>query len=163
MGPDVRSGTVVVIGVGNRYRGDDAAGLEVVRLIQDAALTGVEVIEVEGDSTSLLDAWGDAETVYVVDAVSSGAEPGAQYRFDTAIGPAPGQFHHRGTHAFSVADVIELARAIDRLPMRLIVYGIEGNEFGFGNALAPAVAVAVRATADRLLVELHEGGRDVPR
>ena len=158
-GRRVCSGTVVVIGIGNRYRGDDAAGLEAVRLIRDAAPAGVEVIEVEGDSTSLLDAWGDAETVYVVDAVSSGGEPGAQYRFDATIGRPPAQFRHRGTHAFSVADVIELARAIGRLPARLVVYGIEGSKFGFGDGLAPAVETAVRTTTDRLLAELREDAR----
>ncbi len=157
--PDVRSGTVVVIGIGNRYRSDDAAGLDAVRLIRDAAPAAVAVVEVEGDSTSLLDAWGDAETAYVVDAVSSGSEPGTLYRLDTTVAPAPAPFHHRGSHAFSVVDVIELARALDRLPARLVVYGIEGSEFGFGDGLTPAVQAAVRSTAERLLAELHEDAR----
>lgn len=155
---DVRSGAVVVIGIGNRYRSDDAAGLEAVRRVADAAPDGVDVMELEGEPTSLLDAWDDAETVFVVDAVSSGGEPGSVYRFDAMGGSPPGPFRHRGTHAFSIADVVELARALDRLPDRLIAYGIEGGGFGAGMGLSPEAQRGVRDAADRLLTELEDGG-----
>jgi hydrogenase maturation protease len=159
VGLDVQSGTVLVIGLGNRYRSDDAAGLEAVRLIRDRAPAGIGVMELEGEPTSLLDAWGDAEAVYVVDAVASGGDPGAVYRFEARSEPPPAQFRHRGTHAFSVGDVVELARALDRLPRRLIAYGIEGGEFGAGLGLSPEVERAVHDAAGRLLTELHEDAR----
>ncbi len=159
MGRDVRSGTVVVVGIGNRYRSDDAAGLDLVRRVAEVAPAGVDVLELEGEPTSLLDAWGDAETVYVVDAVSSGGEPGTVYRFDAGIESPPAPFRHRGTHAFSVSDVVELARALDRLPRRLIVYGIEGGGFGAGVGLSPQAERAVLDAAGRLLAELHQDGR----
>jgi hydrogenase maturation protease len=155
----VRPGRVVVIGIGNRYRNDDAAGLEAVRLIRDTAPAGVEVTELEGEPTSLLDAWGDAETVYVVDAVASGGDPGTVYRFEAGSEPPPAQFRHRGTHALSVADVLELAHALDRLPRRLIAYGIEGEGFGAGLGLSPEVERAVHDAAGRLLAELRGEGR----
>jgi hydrogenase maturation protease len=156
MDRDIRPGTVVVIGIGNRYRSDDAAGLEAARRIAGAAPDGVAVIELEGEPMSLLDAWGEAETVYVVDAVSSGGEPGTVYRFDSRIESPPAQFCHRGTHAFSVADVVELARALDRLPRRLIAFGIEGGAFGAGLEVSPEAERGVRDVAGRLLSELRE-------
>jgi hydrogenase maturation protease len=154
---EVRAGTVVV-GIGNRYRSDDGAGLAVVGRIREADPTGVEMIELEGEPTSLIDAWGQAGTVYIVDAVSSGGDPGTVYRFDARTEPPPAAFRHRGTHAFSVGDVVELARALDRLPSRLVAYGIEGGTFGAGEGLSPDVERAVREAADRLLAEL--GGVD---
>ena len=50
-----------VIGVGNRWRSDDAAGLEVVERLRGTLPEGVELLEREGEPTSLIDAWADAE------------------------------------------------------------------------------------------------------
>jgi hydrogenase maturation protease len=150
---------VLVIGIGNRYRSDDAAGLAVAERIRSADLEGVDVIEVEGDTTSLIDAWGDSPVVYLLDAVSSGGRPGSVYRFDAATEQPPPPFRHRGTHAFSVADVVELARVLDRLPRRLVVYGIEGKGFAAGVGLSPDVERASTGAADRVLSELQAGDR----
>ena len=38
--------------------------------------------ELEGDPTSLIDAWDGSEHVIVIDAVCSGAEPGTVHRLD---------------------------------------------------------------------------------
>ena len=57
------------------------------------------------------------------------------------------------THAFGVADAVELARALDRLPERLDVYAIEGASFAAGAPLSPAVAAAIDELADLLAAE----------
>ncbi|MBV9382957.1 MAG: hydrogenase maturation protease [Streptosporangiaceae bacterium] len=147
----------LVIGAGNRDRGDDAAGLAVADRIRAAAPPGVRVVLLDGDQLGLLDAWADATEVYVVDAVCSGSPPGTVFRFDAAC-PLPGRFGHRGTHTFSLADVVELARALGRLPPHLAGYGIEGNRFGVGAAPSPQTRDAVRKVADLLLAELRAGG-----
>jgi hydrogenase maturation protease len=91
-----------------------------------------------------------------VDAICSGSAPGSVYRFDAAV-PLGGDFTHRGTHLFSLADVIELARALDRLPARLTGFGIEGAGYELGAPLSPEAEVAVRTVAAQILGELTEG------
>jgi hydrogenase maturation protease len=144
----------LVIGIGNPYRGDDAAGLAVGEHIRAAAPPGVEVVEHEGEPVSLIDAWGQARLVYLIDVVSSGGEPGSVYRFDATTQPLDAQFSHRGTHTLSIADTIELARALGRLPHRLIGYGIEGRTFTAGAGLSPEARAAVGTVSARLLEEL---------
>src|SRR5215207_5591238 len=61
----------------------------------------------------------------------------------------------RSTHAFGVADAIELARTLGRLPARLEIYTIEGADFTAGAGLSPPVAAAVNALTRRIV--------DVPR
>ena len=145
----------LVIGIGNPDRGDDAAGLAVARTVRAAAPAGVTVIELDGDQLALLDAWDGAADVYVVDAACSGGEPGSVYRFDAAT-PLAGEFSHRGTHLFSLADVIELARALGRLPGRLTGFGIEGAAYELGAPLSAQAQVAARAVAEQILHELRE-------
>jgi len=47
-----------------------------------------------------------------------------------------------------------LARALGRLPPRLIVYGVEGKAFEAGVGLSPEVKAAVQEVAERVLGEL---------
>jgi len=93
--------------------------------------------------------------VYLIDAVCSGGTPGTVYRFDAAE-PLTARFWHRGTHTFSLADVIELGRALSRLPGRLSGYGIEGGTFEPGAPLSAEVEAAVQAVTAALLRELRE-------
>ncbi len=149
--------TKLVIGVGNHDRGDDAVGLAVAERIRAAAPRGVGVMMLDGDQLALLDAWADATDVYVIDAVCSGSSPGTVFHFDAAR-PLPTRFGHRGSHTFSLADVVELARALGTLPPRLTGYGIEGNRFDVGAPLSPETSQAIEDVADSLLREL-----DAPR
>src|SRR6266540_3720587 len=59
-----------------------------------------------------------------------------------------------GAHALSLGDLVELARALDRLPARLVIIGIEGGKPGTGNALPAAVQAAVESLANGLVQEL---------
>jgi hydrogenase maturation protease len=114
------------------------------------------VIELDGDQLALLDAWEGADDVYVVDATCSGAQPGTVRRFDAAA-PLGGDFYRRGTHLLSLADVIELARALHQLPARLRGFGIEGAAYELGAPLSAQAQVAARTVAEQILHELREG------
>jgi hydrogenase maturation protease len=145
-----------VVGVGNEWRGDDAAGIEVARRLR-AALPDVRVLEVGGDPAALLDAWEGGGEVVVVDAIRSGATPGTIHRLDASALP-PG-LRSASTHALGLADAVELARALDRLPARLDLYGIEAGGLEPGAGLSPPVALAVEA----LCGELRERLASAPR
>ncbi len=140
----------VVIGVGNEWRGDDAAGLAVVRRLGDARLSGVRMVEHEGEPLDLLEEWSGADEVLVVDSVRSGAQPGTIHRLDAVSTTLPAELFRGSTHAFSVAEAVELARALGRLPRRLVVYGVEGGSFAAGSGLTTDVDRAVSALVDEL-------------
>jgi hydrogenase maturation protease len=139
-----------VIGVGNPWRGDDAAGLAVARLVRERADPRLHVVEHEGEATALLDLWAGADDVVVVDAASSGAPPGAVHRIDPVSEPIPAGLFSVSSHVLGVADAVELARAVGRLPARLTVYGIEGADFSLGARMAPQVVLAAREVADEI-------------
>jgi hydrogenase maturation protease len=147
--------TVVVVGVGNAYRGDDTAGLLAAEHVRVRAGSAVQVRAVEQEPSRLVDSWTGADAAYVVDAVASGAPPGTVHRYDAADGPLPVKvFGSSSTHALGVADAVELARALDRLPPLTVVFGIEGERFGAGEEVTPAVAAAAAAVADEILSEV---------
>lgn len=137
----------LVIGVGNEWRRDDAVGLVVARRLRGS---GVRVLEQEGEPTALLEVWHGAEHAVVVDAVSSASEVGTVHRLDALAGPLPSELFRGSTHAFGVAEAVELGRALERLPRSLLIYGIEGGDFTAGNGLSPEVDRAVNEVVDEL-------------
>ncbi len=147
-----------LIGVGNRYRSDDAAGLEVARRLRATRPPGIRLLEEEGEPASLIHAFELMKEVLIIDAVSSGGRPGDLHRFDATHQPLPAETFRSSTHSLGVGDAVELARQLDRLPPRLAVYGIEGENFEAGEGLTPAV----EATVDALVSELHRelGGEE---
>jgi hydrogenase maturation protease len=136
---------VLIIGIGNEYRRDDAAGLVVARALQAKKLPGVAIVEIEDACVDLLERWGGADTVILIDAVCSGAPPGVLHTIDAHVAPVPADLFTCSTHGFGVAAAVELARALDRLPPRLVLFGIEGKEFGVGRGLSAEVASVLPA------------------
>lgn len=145
---------VVVVGVGNTLRGDDAAGLEAARRLRDLLPPEVRVVQSDGEPSRLLDAWEGADAVVILDAVSSEGSPGAVHRLDASSEPLPARLFGASTHELGVGEAIELARALGRLPERVVVFGVEGADFGARDELSPeaarGVAEAVAAVAKEL-------------
>jgi hydrogenase maturation protease len=154
---------VVVIGVGNVLRGDDGAGLIAAERIGERVPEGVRVVLCEQEPSRLIDAWQGAWAAAIVDAVSSGAEPGALHRFDASAEPVPAQTFRSSTHAFGVGEAIELARALGRLPNRVVVYGVEGVEFQPGADLTPAVDAALRDVVEAVVEDVQRLIREEER
>jgi hydrogenase maturation protease len=146
---------LLIIGIGNAYRGDDAVGLAAARKLKEEGLPGLVVIEESGDGAALMELWKDAEAVIVVDAIQSGAEPGTVHRFDAHARPIPTELFRCSTHAFGLAEAIELARALDQLPPRLMVYGIEGKHFEAGMGLSSEVERAAEDVVEQVGQELQ--------
>jgi len=140
-----------LIGIGNRFRRDDAAGLEVVRRLRLAHPPGVILIEQEGEPASLIESWSTADEALVVDGISSGSAPGRLHRFDCTHAGLPAEIFNPSTHAMGLPEAIELARELDRLPGRLIVYGIEGESFEAGEGLSEPV----QKTVEKLVMDLY--------
>jgi len=147
----------LVIGIGNADRGDDAVGIIIARRINTRFLAGVRVVEHNGESTDLLDCLSGAESAYMVDACVTGQPPGTINRFDVSATALSHSAFGRSTHGMGLADAVELARALGRLPRRCILYAIDGRKFDLGAVLSPEVAVAAEKVVKLILDELRAG------
>jgi hydrogenase maturation protease len=144
----------LVVGVGNPDRGDDAVGLHVARRIAASAVPGVSVIEVTGDALALLDRWSGAERVVLVDAAAPISTPGTVHCLDPIAVPLPREIALGSSHAFGLAEAVELARTLGTLPARMTIYAIEASHFTAGAPLTPAVAEAAARVAARIAADL---------
>jgi hydrogenase maturation protease len=147
---------IKVIGVGNAWRGDDAAGLLVARHLKADHLPQVQISECLGTVSAVQEAWQDAAGVIVVDAVVSGGLPGTIHRFNGHGDGMPVQLSRSpSSHGWGVAEALALGRLFRELPPVLIIYGIEGKNFDPGPKLSPEVAAAIPEAADRIRREIQ--------
>jgi hydrogenase maturation protease len=150
-----------LIGVGNPFWRDDAAGIEVARRVRAATPAGVEVVELGGDPASLLEAMQGADLVVIVDAIRSGAAPGSIQRIEVNDGDQlPDRRPRDSSHTLALGDLLALARTLDRLPDRLVLVGIEAAELGPGTGLSPHAAAAVELVTRQTLHELGTGEKN---
>ena len=145
---------VLVIGVGNRYRGDDAVGPVTADCLRQDPPEAVTIEDHSGEGAALIESFERTAAVIAIDAVCSDAAPGTIHRFDVTREALPTAFFHYSTHAFGLAEAIETARALDRLPSRVVVYGIEGQAFELGGRMTAPVAEAARTVASRIRADL---------
>lgn len=97
-------------------------------------------MESAGDGASLMADWTGFTRVLLLDTVQSGAEPGSLLRLDLTEEPLPARLASGSTHLLGVAEAVELARALGKLPAHLTFLGIEGSRFEMGAPLSEAVA-----------------------
>lgn len=148
-----------VIGVGSE-QGDDSAGLVVADRLRHCPLpANVDVVECPRPGLDLLDELSGADAVVVVDAMQSGRPAGTVRRIPIELlQPQRGY----SSHSLGVAEALELAKALGRLPRHVEIVGIEGS-IACEGALSPAVAKGVEAAAEEILALLGELQREEPR
>ncbi len=149
--PDIRS-PLVVIGIGNPDRADDGIGpLVVARL---GLLPGTRVISRSGDAFALIEEWTGADTAILIDAASSNSTPGHIHRIELPSDELPCDLGLSSTHAFGLAEAIALARVLERLPPRVVIYAVEGACFDPGGPMTAEVAAAADEVANLVAAEV---------
>lgn len=145
----------VVIGVGNRWRRDDAAGFEVIDQLRSRVSDRVALVESDGEPTRLLDAFELAPAVVMVDAVVTGADPGVVHRFtDSELPDRMGI--GQSSHLVGLIGTIELGKLLGKLPNGLVLIGIEATDFDNGEGMTDAVGLGVNTAVEAVMSELAD-------
>lgn len=157
------AGPPLVVGLGSPDRGDDAVGPAVARCVAALRLPAVQVVERE-DPTSLIELWGGRDLAVLIDAVQSGGDPGALMIIEAGVGSPPLQAEawartgRGGTHAFGLAAAVGLSRALNRLPRRLVLIGIEAGGMAHGDPLSAPVNATVGRAVEAVIGVLDDAG-----
>jgi hydrogenase maturation protease len=151
--------SVTVIAIGNPYRRDDGAGGAVLSSLHDRFGDDerVRLVELDGESVRLVQAWEGSSTVWIVDAVRSGRPFGSFHEVDATrladlddTGARLG-----GGHLMGLGEAVELATVLDLLPPCLRVLGVEGESFENGEGLSESTQRGVADAASFLIAELR--------
>jgi hydrogenase maturation protease len=152
---------IVVIGVGQSLRGDDAVGEEAVRRWQEkyaetAARTGIRTETSELPGLSLLDLLEGSQAAVIVDAVHSSAPAGTLHR----LGPddlAAFTPDAASAHGWGVAETLLLGRRLypALANCRITLIGVEAGQLEMGAGLSPEVRDGLDASCDLIEKEVQ--------
>ncbi len=142
---------VLVLGLGQSLRGDDAAGLEAVRLWQQTYATTAQkanVLLAELPGLGLLDLLDGMDAAILVDAVHGSATPGTLHR----IAPEKLESFTPGSasaHGWGVAETLHLGRMLypELDSFRIALIGIEAGSMELGAELSQPVKLALPKAA----------------
>lgn len=149
-----------VIGCGNPEAGDDAVGLEVVRLVRERLADASDVeVEVAGTGARALDYVMGADGLVVVDAVRTpGGARTAGTLIRVAVGPEglPVEIAScLSSHGLGLAEVFGISAAIGLAP-RVVFVGVEARDMVVGHGLSRAVRTALPQLVEMVLAEVAE-------
>lgn len=145
----------VVIALGSEGRGDDGVGLAVARKLT-GKLSNCRIISGQDDCMAIVNAWDGAIHSVVVDAANSGAKAGTIHRLSLDVTPLPRELARCSSHGTGLAEAIELARILGKLPRQLVIYAIEAHSFKPGDSMASLVEKAADEVACRIEEELTQ-------
>jgi hydrogenase maturation protease len=142
-------GRLRVVGCGNPYAGDDAAGLEIVRRLRERWEGSCELLDRPQAGLELLDCLQGAEVVLFVDAVSSGAPPGTLHLVPL---PSP-DLEARGlgalsSHGWGLTEALSLMSALGWQAPHLYLLGIEIATLAPDAPRSAVVEAAIRTVVE---------------
>lgn len=141
----------LVIGVGNRDRGDDGVGPLVADAVRARCDGRVLVHVAEGDLSDLPMRWEPDQDVVVIDATVSGRSPGEVSVVDALIDGLQIEGGLLSSHGIGLAEAVELGRILGRLPRSLVIFGVEAKRFEHFEPVADEVAGAVPGLVERIV------------
>lgn len=150
---------IFILGIGQSLRGDDAAGLEAVRLWREkfpetARRVRVELSELPG--LAMLDLFDGVDAAILVDAVQSPASAGTVISLGldelASFTPDAGS-----AHGWGLAETLQLGRSLypSLAKCRVTLIGIAGGQFGMGAGLSSQVRAAMEKAADMIEREIQ--------
>ncbi|MCK5285552.1 MAG: hydrogenase maturation protease [Alphaproteobacteria bacterium] len=141
---------LLIIGIGNRMRCDDSAGPETIDILKEKLSIEADFLEERGEPASIMESWKGRDKVILIDCVIAGKPPGHIHYLDLSNTPLPDEMGKTSSHAFGLAEAVELSRAMKKLPKKLFFYGIEGGKIDIGKEISPAVKTAINTVTERI-------------
>lgn len=148
---------IAIIGCGNTNRTDDGVGVWVIRALHDHNLPDdVRLIDAGTGGMDVMFKIVDATRVILIDAATTGAQPGTIYRVpgeELATLPPPNNLslhNFRWEHALAVGRMIHK----ERFPSDISVYLIQVASLEYGLELTDAVQAAARQVVGMILEDV---------
>lgn len=132
---------VVICAIGNPYRGDDGAGIEVAKLLEDT----YTVLYCEANPENYIDDIKELkpDKLIIVDAAEFLGAPGEFKK----ISPNEMDRHTISTHTLPVSLFVELVKDYCK---KIEVWGVQAKDTTFGQHLSPEVKNGTKKLAELL-------------
>jgi hydrogenase maturation protease len=140
---------ILLIAIGNSYRGDDAIGIiigdEYKKIYPEA-----EVVKVEDDLTRLLQVWSGRRVVLVDCLHAHEVLDGEIIEYDSIYKILHKRKTFSSSHNLSLLEVLELSNIMGMSPAGLHFVGVVGSQFHLGKKPSKAVLRAIPEAVNKI-------------
>jgi len=153
--PSAEPGRIVILGVGNLLLTDEGVGPTTIAYLEDRWRFPEHVELVDGATAGLelMNVFGEAAHLVVVDTVLGGAEPGAIYRFHPDQVPS-GVRYRTSIHQITFLDAWTIARILGPAP-EVVIIGVEPEDMSTPHVgLTPTIEARLPDIEEIVLGEL---------
>jgi hydrogenase maturation protease len=144
---------IAIIGIGNSFRGDDGAGWAVIEVLERKMPAQIKLSKIRGEIAEILEYFENYPAIYLIDACVGNAPAGTWKRLDALVDPVDFEQPQTSTHGLSLSHAISLAKNLNQLPSKLIIYAIYGNHYATSQGLSSKVAEAIPCIVQSILKE----------
>lgn len=160
IGRPEESGTdLAVIAVGNQIMGDDGVGARVIETLRESPVSenpGVTLANAGTTAFFALEAMSGCDRALVVDAISTGADPGTIHTYRYVDGAFAGTIPEMTMHDFSFAEALKAGREAYDLPGEILIFGVEPARIEMSMELSDEIGKTVPTLVDRIREELPD-------
>ena len=142
-----------ILGIGSPF-GDDQLGWEVIKILQQRPALShftpekLHIACCDRPGMHLLELMRQTKTVFLIDAVKTGAAIGTLHCFQNE--EIESVSDSLSTHALGVAEAMKMGAILHTLPKTVILYGIEIRDIQFQFALSEPIQQAIKALSRRV-------------
>ncbi len=131
-----------VIGIGNLLRADDGVGIHVVKILKEE-MPEVDAVDLSTANIDLLDHIRNRNRVIIIDATTTGAEPGTIHRLEPEelVESDFGQ-----SHGLNLPGILKLGKQLYpyEMPGKIVILAVEAQDVeSFSSDLTEKVQVAM--------------------
>lgn len=146
---------IKIIGIGNTLYSDEGVGVHIIPYLDNALLKvpNLEIVEGTTDGIKLLEPVEDADYLIIVDAINAGKKPGTIITIkDEEIPKYYGI--KMSIHQVGFQEVLSAAMFRERLPEKMIMYGIQPESLELGLELSETVTKQLPKLVDIILQQV---------
>jgi hydrogenase maturation protease len=153
----IKNSKLKVIAVGNDLYGDDGVGNVVLRALEQIPdMVDAELIDGATDALGLIDHFSDTDHVIIVDAAQMGEKPGTVKIFSREEVKLQIKMDHLSVHGISLAETFDIAQAVDSLPEKITIIGIEPKNIGISQNLSDVVMQSIPEVVSNIINLTHK-------
>ncbi len=148
---------ITVIGLGNTLYTDEGVGIHVLPFLEEAlaGVENVEIIEGSTDGIRLLGPVEDTDQLILLDSINGPELPGFVYTVEREDIPAYCNVK-MSVHQLGFQEVLFAARIRERVPAKMVLFGVQPASLEFGIGLSDTVRERLAALTELVHGQIRE-------
>ncbi|MCI1858592.1 MAG: HyaD/HybD family hydrogenase maturation endopeptidase [Sporolactobacillus sp.] len=148
---------ITILGVGNTLYSDEGLGIHVLPRLEQALrdLPNLEFVDGTTEGMQLLAPVEATNALIVVDAINAGRQPGTPIELKKDEIPAFNGIK-MSVHQIGLQEVLSAAQLRDRLPQKMVMFGIQPASLKIGTEMSSTVEQAIPELIGRIRKQIAD-------